>query len=65
MFHTMEASIVEAVYESCDKQRGAALQQLMDMVGDTAELQKALRNEAFRLHSVAQPVALVLCHARS
>lgn len=52
IFYTMEASIVEAVYESCDKQRGIALQQLMDMVGNTPELSKSLRAEAFRLHKV-------------
>jgi hypothetical protein len=31
---------------------GVALQQLMDMVGNTPELSKSLRTEAFRLHKV-------------
>jgi hypothetical protein len=52
VFYTMDPSIVEAVYESADKQRGTALQQLMDMAGDTAELTKSLQNEALRLHKV-------------
>jgi hypothetical protein len=52
IFYTMESSIVEAVYESCDKQRGVALEQIMDMVGDTAQLEKSLRTEALRLNKV-------------
>lgn len=55
IFYTMEPSIVEAVYESCDKQRPHALQQLMDMVGDTPQLNDSLRKEAFRLHKVPAP----------
>jgi len=43
IFYTMDASIVEAVYETADKQRSLALQQLMDMAGDTPALQSSLR----------------------
>ena len=52
IFYTMDASIVEAVYETADKQRSLALQQLMDMAGDTPALQSSLRAEALRLHTV-------------
>jgi len=52
MFNNMEPSIIDAVYESCEKHRCSALQQLMDMAGDTPALHNALRAEALRLHSV-------------
>jgi hypothetical protein len=52
IFYTMEPAVVEDVYESCDKQRAQALQQLMDMVGDTPQLTDSLRAEALRLHKV-------------
>lgn len=52
MFYNMEPSIIDAVYESCDKHRCTALQQLMDMAGDTPHLHDSLRLEAFRLHKV-------------
>ena len=40
---------------------GVALQQLMDMVGNTPELCKSLRTEAFRLHKVRFCVYLSVC----
>jgi hypothetical protein len=40
---------------------GVALQQLMDMVGNTPELCKSLRTEAFRLHKVCFCVLVCVC----
>lgn len=51
IFHTLEPNIVEAVYETADKQRSIALQQLMEMAGDTPELCQSLRKEAARMHA--------------
>ena len=55
IFCSMEPCIVEAFYKSCDKQSAHALQQLMNMVGNTPQLNESLRKEAFHLHKVPAP----------
>ncbi|EKX43325.1 hypothetical protein GUITHDRAFT_163902 [Guillardia theta CCMP2712] len=49
LFGIVDSAVVEAVYESCDKQRTATISRLLEMVEDTGAIEDDLREEVIRL----------------